>query len=75
MTHHFSKLGAEINFGILLNVFVITISMDFNFTPVITFSMLLANLGLIFWHWGELRSFLNLPYVPDSAGREENKTT
>ena len=42
MTQHFSKLGAVINLGIILNVFVITISMDFGFTPVITFTMMMT---------------------------------
>jgi hypothetical protein len=73
MTQRFAKLGAIVNFPILLNVFVITISMDFSGTPVITGLMLLANLFLIFWHWGELRSLVNLPYLPPASGLEENK--
>jgi len=35
--------------------------------------MLLANMLLIVWHWGELRSLVNLPYLPASSVAEENK--
>ncbi len=73
MTQRFAKLGAVANFPIILNVFIITISMDFNLTPVITGMMLLANLGLLAWHWGELRTLVNLPLIPDLPNREENQ--
>lgn len=73
MTQRFAKLGAAVNLPIILNVFVITISMEFGGTPVITFLMLAANLLLIWWHWGELRSLVNLPYQPASPDLEENK--
>lgn len=73
MTQRFAKLGAVLNLPILLNVFVITISMEFGGTPFITGMMLLANLLLIGWHWGELRSLVNLPHLPASPDAEENK--
>lgn len=73
MTQRFAKLGAVANFPIILNVFVITISMEFGGTPVITGLMLAANLLLIAWHWGELRSLVNLPHQPASPDAEENK--
>lgn len=73
MTQRFAKLGAVLNLPILLNVFVITISMEFGETPFITGMMLLANLLLIGWHWGELRSLVNLPHLPASPDAEENK--
>ena len=47
MTQRFAKLGAVLNLPIILNVFVITISMEFGGTPVITGLMLAANLLLI----------------------------
>ncbi len=72
MTQRFSKLGAVINLPILVNVFVITISMDFNGTPIITGLMLAANLLLILWHWGELRLLLNIPIEPSALDQEEN---
>lgn len=73
MTQRFAKLGAVVNLPIILNVFVITISMEFGGTPVITGMMLAANLLLIWWHWGELRSLVNLPYQTASPDLEENK--
>jgi len=73
MTQRFAKLGAVLNLPIILNVFVITISMEFGGTPVITGLMLLANLLLIVWHWGELRSLVNLPYLAAAPDLEENK--
>jgi hypothetical protein len=73
MTQRYAKLGAVLNLPIILNVFVITISMEFGGTPVITGLMLLANLLLIVWHWGELRSLVNLPYLAASPDFEENK--
>ncbi|MGM0945243.1 MAG: hypothetical protein ACQEW9_08675 [Bacteroidota bacterium] len=72
MTQRFTKLGAVMNFPIVLNVFVITISRDLNFTPLITFMMLLANLGLLYYHWGELKGLLNLSINLDPPGREGN---
>ena len=73
MTQRFAKLGAVLNLPIILNVFVITISMEFGGTPVITGLMLAANLLLIAWHWGELRSLVNLPHLPTDPNQEENK--
>ena len=42
MTQKYSKLGAVINFPIILNIFIITLSYDFNYTPLVTGMMLLA---------------------------------
>ena len=72
MTQRFAKLGAVVNLPIILNVFVITISMEFGGTPVITGLMLAANLLLSIWQWGELRSLINLPYLPAAPDQEEN---
>jgi hypothetical protein len=73
MTQRYAKLGALVNFPILLNVFVITISMEFGGTPLITGLMLAANVMLLIWHWGELKSLINLPYAPEPKDQEENK--
>lgn len=72
MTQRYSKLGAVINFPIILNVFIITISMDFAYTPVLTGMMLLANGLLLIWHWNELRILFNLPLISDIPKRLEN---
>ena len=57
ISQRFSKLGAAIFFGLILNIFIITLSYDFRGTPVITGLMLLATTYLIVW---DLRSFLFL---------------
>ena len=59
MTQRYSKLGAIVNLPILLNVFVITLSYDFAYTPVVTGSMLLANLALILWDWNTFKILIN----------------
>ena len=73
MTQRYAKLGALVNFPILLNVFVITISMEFGGTPLITGLMLAANVMLLIWHWGELKSLINLPHQAEPKDQEENK--
>ncbi|MCL6219962.1 hypothetical protein [Zunongwangia pacifica] len=60
MTQKFSKLGALISLPIILNIFIITLSYYFAYTPVITGFMLLANLLLIIWEWNELKILFNL---------------
>lgn len=71
MTQRFSKLGAIVFFPVILNVFVITISYYFAFTPVITGGMLLANLILIFWDWNELKILINQPPIIEQGKRLE----
>lgn len=71
MTQRYSKLGALANFPIIVNIFVITLSYDFAFTPIITGLMLLANLALIFWDWNELKVLFNLTPVIDKTKRLE----
>ncbi len=71
MTQRFSKLGALFNLPIIGNVFVITLSYYFAYTPVITGLMLLANLLLILWEWNELRVIFNLPFEPSNPNRME----
>lgn len=73
MTQRYSKLGALVNLPIIANIFVITLSYDFAFTPVIVTAMLLANLCLIFWEWGELKILINLPYVPNIVNIKNNR--
>lgn len=48
-------VGAIIFFAIISNIFFITISYDFSYTPVVSFSMLLASIWLIFWDWHRIR--------------------
>jgi hypothetical protein len=49
MTQRYAKIGAIIFFGIILNIFVITISYEFNGTPIVTGLMLLAIIYLLIW--------------------------
>lgn len=71
MTQRFSKLGALLNLPIIGNIFVITLSYYFAYTPVITGLMLIANLLLIFWEWNELKVIFNLPFEPSDPNRME----
>lgn len=49
MTQKLARLGAIIFFGLILNIFIITLSYNFSGTPVITGLMLLAILYLLIW--------------------------
>jgi hypothetical protein len=59
MTQRYARLGALLYLPIIANIFVITLSYEFGFTPVITGLMLLANLLLIWWEWPVLRVLVN----------------
>ncbi len=74
LTQRYARLGAVVNFPIVLNVFVITISMDFGYTSVITGLMLLANTALLVWDWNNLRVLVNLPQAEQPAGALEKQT-
>lgn len=49
MTQKLARLGAIIFFGLILNIFIITLSYNFSGTPVVTGLMLLAILYLLIW--------------------------
>ena len=59
ITQRYAKLGALVNLPIIANVFVITLSYYFAYTPVITGLMLLANIMLIVWDWNTLQVLIN----------------
>jgi hypothetical protein len=59
MTQRYARLGALLFLPIIANIFVITLSFDFGFTPVITGLMLLANLLLVWWEGPLLRVLVN----------------
>lgn len=71
MTQRYSKLGALINLPIILNIFIITLSYDFNYTPVITGLMLVANVVLLMWDWNELKLLLNIKPTINNRSRIE----
>ncbi len=54
MTQLYAALGAVVMFPIVVNIFIITISYYFAFTPVITGLLLLANIFLLLWDYQKL---------------------
>jgi hypothetical protein len=71
MTQRFSKLGALLNLPIILNIFIITLSYYFAYTPVVTGLMLISNLLLILWEWNEIKILFNFKPVIDKNIRLE----
>jgi hypothetical protein len=59
-----AALGAILFFGIISNIFLITISYDFSYTPVITVMMLLASMWLLFWDWHRIRNLFYADPTP-----------
>lgn len=63
LSQRYARLGAVLFLPIIANVFVITLSYDFGYTPVITGLMLLGNLLLVGWEWPALRVVVYQPAV------------
>lgn len=62
MTQRFSTVGAIAFFGVILNVFVITLSIDFGIgTPIITGLMLAGTVFLLLWDYRKLK----ILFLPD----------
>jgi hypothetical protein len=72
MTQKYSRLGALLYLPVILNIFVITLSYYFAFTPVITGLLLLANVLLLAWDWDTFKVLLNLEPVVEKHPRLEN---
>lgn len=64
MTQRYAKLGALAYFAIIANIFVITLSYDFAYTPVVTGLMLFTNICLIIWDWDQIKVLFN--FLPGS---------
>lgn len=62
-TQRFATLGALFLFGLMLNIFVITVSINFKLTWVITMLMLFASILLLLWDWYRLKPVLG--FYPD----------
>lgn len=75
MTQRYAKLGAIASLPITANIFVITMSYYFAYTPVVTGLLLAANLLFVAWDWQELRVLLNKQPIYDSSQRLEDYTT
>jgi uncharacterized membrane protein YphA (DoxX/SURF4 family) len=50
-----ATIGALVYFPLILNIFVITVSLEFRGTPFITGLMLLANIYLLCWDYDKLK--------------------
>lgn len=61
MTQRFAKLGAAIFFGLILNIFIITVSFHFQGTPIVTGLMLLATMYLILWDFDSFQFLFRKP--------------
>ena len=59
-----THLGAMIFFPVILNIFVITVSMNFKGTPVVTALMLMASLLLLAWDYHRWRSLITSTTPP-----------
>ena len=53
-----ATLGAVIYFPIIINIFIVTVSLNFTGTPFITGAMLLANIYLLCWDYDRLKHIL-----------------
>ena len=53
-----ATVGAIAYFTLILNIFVITVSMHFTVTPIITGLMLLASIYLLCWDYEKLKHLL-----------------
>jgi hypothetical protein len=63
LTQRYALLGALLFLPIIANIYVITLSYDFGYTPVITGAMLLATVGLLVWDWHRVRIVFNQPVL------------
>lgn len=66
MTQRFAKAGAALFFGMILNIFIITLSYDFKGTPFITGLMLLAATYLIIWDFDSFQFMFRKPTASHS---------
>ena len=52
--------GAILYLPIIINIFIIVVSMNFEGTPIIAGLMLLANLYLLFWDYKKLKQIVSI---------------
>jgi uncharacterized membrane protein YphA (DoxX/SURF4 family) len=53
-----ATIGALVYFPLILNIFVITVALEFRGTPIITGLMLLANIYLLCWDYDKLKHLI-----------------
>lgn len=66
----YAHLGAGIFLGIITNIFVITVALDFNGTPIVTGLMLLAVLYLCLWDYHRFRPLLTETPFPHRIAQQ-----
>jgi hypothetical protein len=69
-----SLLGAALFFPVILNIFIITLSLEFTGTPWVTGGMLLGNLFLLCWEWHRLKPLFFAHAVPVSLPAREERS-
>jgi peroxiredoxin Q/BCP len=69
-----ATLGALIYFSIILNIFVITVSMHFTGTPFITGLMLLGSIYLLCWDYDKLKYILGEKSVMKKTNASTSQT-
>ena len=62
-----ATLGAVLYFPIILNIFLITVSLNFTGTPFIIGPMLLASIYLLCWDYDVLKNLMRPTPVPSSV--------
>ena len=55
-----SFFGAILYLPIIINIFIIVVSMNFTGTPIIAGLMLLANIYLLFWDYKKLKQIVSI---------------
>jgi hypothetical protein len=65
----FAHLGAAIFLGVITNIFVVTVALDFRGTPIVTGLMLLAVLYLCFWDYHRFRPLLTEAPLPHRVAK------
>lgn len=71
-TQRFATLGALMFFGIILNICIITISMHFTGTWIITSLMLFAAVVLLIWDWNKLKPIVAIKISETHNYKEPN---
>lgn len=69
-----ATLGAVVTFPLVLNIFLITVSVGFRGTPFVTGGMLLAAIFLVCWDYHRLKTILWPGAVPWPSGRPPDRT-
>lgn len=54
-TQRFATLGAVLTFPIILNIFVVTVSLEWQGTPYVNFALLLLNLWLLLYDYHKFK--------------------